>query len=56
MGRFDGDVLYDRAEAAGGEFRNQAGGDADKEMTDLLVEALRSIEAPSEHLVRLGVE
>ena len=55
MGGFDGDVLYDREEAAGGEFRNQAGGDADKEMTDLLVEALRSIEAPDEQLVRLGV-
>ena len=39
---------------AAGEFRNQAGGDADKEMTDLLVEALRSIEAPAEQLVRLG--
>ena len=49
-------MLYDREEAAGGEFRNQAGGDADKEMTDLLVEALRSIEAPDEQLVRLGVE
>ena len=52
MGGFDGDVLYDREEAAGGEFRNQAGGGADKEMTDLLVEALRSIEAPDEQLVR----
>ena len=55
MGRFDGDVLYDREEAAAGEFRNQADGGADKEMADLLVEALRSIEAPDEQLVRLGL-
>ena len=54
-GRFDGDVLYDRREAdATGEVRNQAGGDQDKEMADLLVEALRSIEAPTEQLARLG--
>ena len=55
MGRFDGDVLYDREAAAAGEFRNQAGEGADKEMADLLVEALRSIEAPDEQLVRLGL-
>jgi len=55
MGAFKGDVLYDREEAAGGEFRNQAGGEASKEMTDLLVEALREIEAPDEQLLRLGV-
>ena len=56
MGGFRGDVLYDREEADGGDFRNHAGGDADKEMTDLLVEALRAIEAPDEQLVRLGAE
>lgn len=55
-GRFAGDVLYDRAEAdATGEVRNQAGRGADKDMADLLVEALRSIEAPTEQLVRLGL-
>ena len=55
-GRFAGDLLYDREECdATGEVRNQAGGDADGEMTDLLVEALRSIEAPTEQLVRLGL-
>ena len=42
VGRFDGDLLYDRDEAdATGEVRNQAGGGADAEMTELLVEALR---------------
>jgi hypothetical protein len=56
MGRFGGDVLYDRHEAdATGEVRNQAGNGADKEMADLLVEALRSIEAPAEQVVRLGL-
>ena len=56
MGRFAGDLLYDRGEAdATGEVRNQAGGRADKEMTDLLVEAMRSIEAPTEQLTRLGL-
>ncbi|MEQ1788755.1 MAG: sulfatase-like hydrolase/transferase, partial [Acidimicrobiales bacterium] len=56
MGRFAGDVLYDRGEAdATGEVRNQAGGAADEEMTDLLVEALRAIDAPTEQLVRLGL-
>jgi hypothetical protein len=56
MGGFDGDLLYDREEAdATGEVRNQVGNGADKELTDLLVEALRSIEAPEEQLVRLGL-
>ena len=55
LGAFGGDVLYDREAAAGGAFRNEAGGAADKEMTDLLVEALRAIEAPAEQLVRLGL-
>ncbi|MEO6317660.1 MAG: sulfatase [Acidimicrobiales bacterium] len=55
-GRFAGDVLYDRAEAdATGVVRNQAGGEADAEMAELLVEALRSIEAPEEQLARLGL-
>ena len=56
MGHFAGDLLYDRGEAdATGEVRNQAGGRADKEMSDLLVEAMRSIEAPTEQLTRLGL-
>jgi hypothetical protein len=56
MGGFDGDLLYDREEAdASGEVHNLVGSGADKEMTDLLVEALRSIEAPEEQLVRLGL-
>ena len=54
-GPFLGDVLYDRAASDAGEFRNEAGGPADKEMTELLVEALRSIDAPDEQLVRLGI-
>jgi hypothetical protein len=56
MGRFRGDLLYDHAEIAGGAgFRNRAG-DADAaEMADLLVEALRAVEAPVEQLTRLGV-
>ena len=57
MGRFDGDVLYDRDEADADRRGPQPGRRraADKEMADLLVEALRSIEAPAEQLVRLGV-
>ncbi|TML92208.1 MAG: hypothetical protein E6G06_06560 [Actinobacteria bacterium] len=56
VGRFSGDLLYDRCEAdANREVRNQAPGPAAAEMTELLVEALRSIAAPAEQLVRLGV-
>ena len=55
-GRFRGDLLYDRVEAdAEGAVRNLAGGPADKEMQELLVEAMRSIEAPDEQLTRLGL-
>ena len=59
-GHFEGDLLYDRAEAeATGEVRNRAIEDADgkevTEMAELLHEALRSIEAPDEQLVRLGL-
>ena len=55
-GTFSGDLLYDRFEAeTTGEVRNMASGPADTEMTDLLVEALRSIDAPEEQLTRLGV-
>ena len=54
---FTGDLLYDRGEAdATGEVRNQVGGaPAAAEMTELLVEALRAIDAPAEQLARLGV-
>ena len=46
-GRFRGDLLYDRVEAdADGAVRNLAGGPADKEMTELLVEALRVDRGP----------
>lgn len=60
-GRFHGDLLYDRAEAdATGRARNQVADDgagvaAAAEMTELLVEALRAIEAPDEQLTRLGI-
>jgi arylsulfatase A-like enzyme len=55
-GQFLGDVLYDREEAdATGTVRNRAVNGAEKEMADLLVEALRSIEAPDEQLARLGL-
>jgi arylsulfatase A-like enzyme len=56
MGRFGGDVLYDREEIdTTNRFRNFAGGAADREMTELLVEALRAVEAPGEQLERLGI-
>jgi arylsulfatase A-like enzyme len=57
IARFRGDVLYDRFEhEATGELRNTASDlAATKEMTELLVEALRSIEAPDEQLERLGI-
>jgi arylsulfatase A-like enzyme len=57
MGQFRGDLLYDRFEAdATGAVRNQGDGPAAKEMTELLVEALRSIAAPDEQLARLGLD
>ena len=61
MGTFEGDLLYEHMEAdATGEFRNLAsengaGKQPIGEMTDLLVEALREIEAPAEQLARLGL-
>jgi hypothetical protein len=60
MSHFEGEVLYDRAECdAEGAVRDHladGGGTAEaKEMADLLVEAMRSIEAPDEQLVRLGL-
>jgi arylsulfatase A-like enzyme len=56
MGAFSGDLLYDHVEAAATrEVRNDAGGPGAPEMTELLVEALRAVEAPAEQLVRLGL-
>jgi arylsulfatase A-like enzyme len=57
LARFRGDVLYDRFECdATGVLRNAASDAAtSKEMTELLVEALRSIDAPDEQLARLGI-
>jgi hypothetical protein len=60
-GSFEGEVLYDRAEcdAEGRLIDHLAdgrGGAEATEMADLLVEALREIEAPAEQLVRLGLE
>jgi hypothetical protein len=61
MGGFSGNLLYDHMEAdATGAVRNLAteNGAGEKvtgEMSDLLVEALRAVEAPAEQLVRLGL-
>jgi hypothetical protein len=59
-GHFEGELLYDRAECdAEGGLRDHladGGGQAEaKELGDLLVEALRAIEAPQEQLARLGL-
>jgi arylsulfatase A-like enzyme len=55
-GSFHGDLLYDRFEAeARGSVRNIAGGRADGDMQELLVTALRAVDAPDEQLVRLGL-
>jgi hypothetical protein len=55
-GSFGGDLLYDRLEAdATGQTRNLAATPAASEMSELLETALRSIEAPIEQLVRLGL-
>jgi hypothetical protein len=55
-GRFQGDLLYDRAEcAATGEVRDRSDGGERAEMAELLREALGAIEAPAEQLVRLGL-
>ncbi len=61
MGHFEGELLYDRGECDElGELRDHladGGGTKEaEEMADLLVEALRSIEAPQEQLVRLGLD
>jgi arylsulfatase A-like enzyme len=56
LGPFAGDLLYDRFECeATGAVHNRAHEPVAKEMTELLVEALRAIEAPYEQLARLGV-
>jgi arylsulfatase A-like enzyme len=56
LGRFHGDVLYDRFEAESeGRIRSLTGGPDEDVMKDLLVEALRSVDAPPEQLTRLGI-
>jgi hypothetical protein len=56
LGQFDGDVLYDRVEFdASHELRDHRHEPAAKEMTELLVEALRAVDAPDEQFVRLGL-
>jgi arylsulfatase A-like enzyme len=57
LGEFRGDLLYERFEPrVAGELRNHASDAAmAAEMQELMVEALRSVEAPSEQLVRLGL-
>ncbi len=56
MGRFEGDVLYDRAECdAMGRVRDLGDGASAAEMRELLRVALAEIEAPAEQLTRLGL-
>ncbi|MGK2948909.1 MAG: sulfatase [Acidimicrobiales bacterium] len=55
-GRFEGHLLYDRDEAdSTGELRDLSATAAAGDMADLLVEALRAIEAPDEQRARLGL-
>jgi hypothetical protein len=57
LGAFSGDLLYDHAEAdAPGARRDPTIDQGAVEMTDLLVEALRAVEAPAEQLTRLGLD
>lgn len=56
LGHFDGDLLYDRFQAeTDGHTRPIDDARATAEMTELLVEALRAIDAPPEQLTRLGI-
>jgi hypothetical protein len=55
-GEFRGDLLYNRFEPeADGGVRHISGDAETREMTELLVEALRAIDAPDEQLARLGL-
>ncbi|MSX82261.1 MAG: sulfatase-like hydrolase/transferase [Actinobacteria bacterium] len=55
-GEFHGDLLYNRFEPElDGGVRNISGGAETREMTELLAEALRAIDAPDEQLSRLGI-
>ena len=55
-GGFGDDLLYERGEQGGaGEVRNITAAPERAEMTELLTEALRAIDAPQEQLERLGV-
>ena len=54
--RFGDDLLYERGDGeVAGEVHNITDAPARAEMTELLAEALRAIEAPKEQLERLGV-
>jgi hypothetical protein len=55
-GRFQGDLLYDRAECQEtGTIRDRSDTAEVKEMAELLRDALRSIEAPEDQIARLGL-
>lgn len=56
LGAFTGDLLYHHCEAdPAGNLRGAVTDAGAVEMTDLLVEALRAVEAPAEQLARLGL-
>jgi hypothetical protein len=52
--RFSGNHLYDLSKDPGEE-NNLAGGGLEKDITGMLRDALRAIEAPEEQFVRLGL-
>ncbi len=55
-GAFSGDLLYNRFDQAHGDgVRNLAHTPEAIQMTELLVEALRAVDAPVEQLARLGI-
>ena len=56
LGAFSGDLLYHHREVgASGEVGGAVADEGAVEMTELLVEALRAVEAPVEQLARLGL-
>jgi hypothetical protein len=56
-GRFQGDLLYDRAECQEtGTVRDRSHTAEGKEMAELLRDALRTIEAPEDQIARLGLD
>jgi hypothetical protein len=52
--RFSGNHLYDLAQDPGEE-NNLAGSGLEKDLAAMLREAMRSVEAPEEQFVRLGL-